>query len=515
MPQGLLPFMYQAESSSVGMTACGGLPLYMDLANAVGLPKIIAKHLNIKAGRRGWKDLQMIMSLIFLNLAGGESVSDLDGLNADEGFAKIIHRIEKHGLNKKERKLLKKRWRKERKRSIPSATAVFEYLHNFHNAEEETKRKTGTAFIPKPNKHLTAMNKINRDVVAFAQKKYPQTTATLDGDATLVETSKEQALYCYKKYKAFQPFNMYWYEQGLLVHSEFRDGNVPAGYEQKRLLEEALENLPAGVMKVRHRSDTAGYKEDLLSYMAEGKNKRFGVIEFAVGVKVYNGFKKAALEIPDKDWHPIYHGKENPVKTDQEWTEVCYVPEWAARKKDAPVYRFVAIREPLARQQELDGLDGAVQQKLPFPVCKFGEKGRYKLFGIVTNRYDLKGNEVVQWYRDRCGDSEAVHAVEKSDLAGGRLPSKRFGSNAAWWAIMILAYNLNAIMQQKILCKKQKVLRFKSIRYGLINLPGRVIEHARQLIIKVSGKHPSFDLLLNARKRIAELAHPPPRYARV
>lgn len=515
MPQGLLPFTYQAESDSVGMTARGGLPLYMDLAIAIGLPKIVAKHLNIKTNRRGWKDLQMIVSLILLNLSGGESVSDLDVLNADEGFAKIIQRIETHGLNKKERKILKKRWRKERKRSIPSATAEFEYLYNFHNAEEEAKRKSGTAFIPKPNEHLTALNKINRDMIAYLQKKYPQTIATLDGDATLVETSKKQALHCYKKYKAYQPFNVYWNEQGLLLHSEFRDGNVPAGYEQKRLLEEALENLPSGVIKVLHRSDTAGYQEDLLRYMAEGENKRFGVIEFAVGIRIHEVFKKAALEIPDKDWHPVYNGKENPIRTNQEWAEVCYVPEWAARKKDGPVYRFIAIREPLARQQELEGLEGAVQQKLPFPVCEFGKKGSYKLFGIVTNRYDLKGNELIQWYRDRCGDSEAVHAVEKSDLAGGRLPSKYFGLNAAWWAIMILAYNLNAIMQQKILCRKQKVSRFKSTRFGLINLPGRVIKHAKQLIIKVSGKHPSFELLLKARKRILELVHPPPRYAHV
>jgi len=32
----------------------------------------------------------------------------------------------------------------------------------------------------------------------------------------------------------------------------------------------------------------------------------------------------------------------------------------------------------------------------------------------------------------------------KTDLAGGRLPSGRFGANAAWWALMIPAHNLNA-----------------------------------------------------------------------
>ena len=35
----------------------------------------------------------------------------------------------------------------------------------------------------------------------------------------------------------------------------------------------------------------------------------------------------------------------------------------------------------------------------------------------------------------------------KDDLAGGRLPSGLFGANAAWWAIMVLAHNLNALMK--------------------------------------------------------------------
>jgi len=36
----------------------------------------------------------------------------------------------------------------------------------------------------------------------------------------------------------------------------------------------------------------------------------------------------------------------------------------------------------------------------------------------------------------RCGKSEEAHATMKADLAGGRLPSGKFGANAAWWAIV-------------------------------------------------------------------------------
>ena len=73
-----------------------------------------------------------------------------------------------------------------------------------------------------------------------------QAQATLDMDATLIETNKRQAKHCYKKYKAYQPLTTYWSEADLVVHSEFRDGNVPAGYEQLRVLRESLEYLPDG-----------------------------------------------------------------------------------------------------------------------------------------------------------------------------------------------------------------------------------------------------------------------------
>jgi len=54
------------------------------------------------------------------------------------------------------------------------------------------------------------------------------------------------------------------------------------------------------------RSDNAGYQQELLIYCAEGRNERFGVIEFAVGVDVTPSFKDAVTEVPDSDWQPLY-----------------------------------------------------------------------------------------------------------------------------------------------------------------------------------------------------------------
>jgi Transposase DDE domain group 1 len=144
----------------------------------------------------------------------------------------------------------------------------------------------GTAFIPPVTEPLRCLWRVNQALLDLIQMHLPARAATLDMDATLIETHKRDALPCYKGFKAYQPLNCWWAEQGVMLYSEFRDGNVPAGYEQRRVLQASLAHLPASVTKLSLRSDTAGYQEELLLYCGEGKDPRFGVIEFAIGADV-------------------------------------------------------------------------------------------------------------------------------------------------------------------------------------------------------------------------------------
>jgi len=504
MPQGVLPFQYQDQNRVAGLTALAGLPAYLDLAQAAGLRDSICRHLTVCTDKaQGWSDHQIVMALILLNLAGGDCVADLEKLEADEGLCQVMRKVEHYGLPRKERRSLGRRWRKERRRAFVSVSPVFRYLAAFHDPEQEVKRQVHRAFIPKANKNLQALGKVNWDFLAFVQSRSPQSQATLDMDATLIGSEKNQALWCYQKYKAYQPLNVYWFEQDQVILSEFRDGNVPAGHQQLRLLQESLQNLPKGVEKVSVRSDTAGYQQELLRYCAEGRNERFGTIEFAIGANVTQSFRQAVREVEEDQWFPILRTESDgrQHETGQQWAEVCYVPNWAGVSKNGPGYRYIATRKLLHEQLELPGCETAED---PDQVqAHSGE--RYKVYGIITNR-DIGGNELIQWYRERCGKSEEVHAVMKDDLAGGKLPSGDFGENAAWWGIMILALNLNAAMKHLVLPTSWRRKRFKAVRFGLINLAGQVRKRSRQLQILISPKQPAYSLLLQIRKRIAQLA---------
>ena len=418
MTQPLPCCQYLPDESNRKLTRFGGLPLFIDMAIKSGLTGKIAKTLNTKS--QGWNDLQIILSLMLLNIAGGDCVDDIERLEQDAGFATVIQSLATHGMTRKERRAFEKRWRKGKERALPSPSVLRRYLEQFHNAEEEEKRIIGKAFIPADNIELASLKELNTVLIHFLQNQLFSEVATIDQDATLSATNKKSALFCYKNFKSYQPLNTYWSEHGVLLRSEFRDG------------------------------------------------------------------------------------------TEQEWAEINFVTNWSSYKKSNPNYRYLAVREKMVDQQELDLGDSQPEQKeLPFQTIDV-TGGKYKLHGIVTNR-KISGNDLINWHRERCGASEKVHSVIKSELAGGQFPSKYFGANAAWWQIMLIAFNLNILMKKLVLPEALQKKALKGLRFHLINLPGLVIYHARKLFIKLGGGIEVFDFVSSISKKIMVLGYGPPR----
>lgn len=131
-------------------------------------------------------------------------MDDLKIVEADEGFCAILKKSEMHDLKRKVCRAIERRWRKEKKRSVPSPSAVFRYLSEFHDAEQEKIRlRTDVkAFILKHS--VSYINYKQGPVRRVEESEGPQKTAILDMDATLAETTKKQALYCCKGFKSYQ-----------------------------------------------------------------------------------------------------------------------------------------------------------------------------------------------------------------------------------------------------------------------------------------------------------------------
>ena len=318
MTQGILSFKYEEEKKNFGTTALSGVLVFLDLLYKMGFLNIVENNLSAKEGKQGWSDYSFLISIILLNLCGGDCVNDINILESDTGLRRLRRIFKKLNLQKttcrrssrssrsSHQKAIRQQSPNAEENTFPSSTSIFRYLDLFHSESEEEYRLQNKAFIPLPNENLLGLSRINKEMLKFSQLNNPEKVATIDMDATIIKSQKKQAQYSYKRYKGYQPFNAYWFEQDLIIHTEFRDGNVPAGYQQKRVLSEALSYLPSGVEKVYLRSDTAGYQHELLKYCEQGENERFGRIEFAISCDVTLEFKREVFKVCELEWHPIY-----------------------------------------------------------------------------------------------------------------------------------------------------------------------------------------------------------------
>lgn len=497
----MLPYQYVEEPTAAPVTGYAGLFPYLDLACVLGVLAAVDEKVKV-CGEQGWRDRQHVLALVLLNLAGGECIEDIRLLEADGGLCRMVREAEKYGLSRPERRELQRRFRKGRERAFPSPTRLYEWLDEFHDPSQEQHRVEGKAFIPARNAHLRGLEEVNAALVAGVQRHALASEATLDIDATLQETHKREALLCYQGYRAYQPVNVYWAQTGLLVRSEFRDGNVPAGHEVLRILKESLAALPGGIEKVRVRMDSAGYQHEVLRFCATGDEGRRPVIEFTVSNDMTAEFREAARRVAEAEWKPLARKRGEAA---QQWAEVVYVPNAIAHSKDFPEYRYLAIREEL-EQGELPGMEESQQVELPFAAVVMGKR-TYRLRGMVTNR-EGDGAALIRWHYLRCGKSEEAHAMLKRELAGGRFPSGKFGANGAWWALVVLAYNLHMALGRLALPDKLKGKRLKAIRFSLITLPGRVVERGRQLFVRLARGHPALGWLVEMRRKLARLAAP-------
>ena len=265
-----------------------------------------------------------------------------------------------------------------------------------------------------------------------------------------------------------------------------------------------LSYVPAGVEKINLRSDSAGYQIELLSYCCEGKNERFGVIDFTISCPVTKGFRQAAQSIPASEWKPVTEernlkGMKARKKTSQEYATIPYVPQWAGYSKSTPEYRYIAVREKFRGKLTPQSSEGQllIPEMLEDMEAEHPEVKKlhltemagdvYKIFGIVTNMIEKDGGELVSWHHERCGKSEELHRILKNEMAGGHIASRKFGANAAWWNTAVLAQSLLSLFKHYFLPEECRKSRPKALRFRFILTFGRIVRHARRAVLKIQA----------------------------
>lgn len=434
---GRLPYELDTKIDDTLTTAYAGTPLVVELFRATGGAKTADEKLRRKERNKGLSPSEMLESFFVLWAAGGERCEDFERLREDEALETLVG----HGF--------------------PAPQTARDFLEGFEEEDLPLWFDGDKAKIREESRGLRGLGEVNREVIRFLQEKCPEKTATLDVDATIVESTKRAAKMTYEGVKGYQPVSVLWSEQDLILHEEFRDGNVPAGAGNCHVIEESLKMLPEDVHEFHLRGDSALYEDKTMALCEERG------IGYVISADMSPELYEAIRALPEGDWR-IDAEDSDAVR---EWAEVVYVPsERGSCHKDTPcVRRFLAIRV-VKRQGRL-----------------FADGSDRRHFAVVTNR-EGAGLELIRWHRLKAGTVEHTHDEVLNDLAGWTLPSQKFGANAAWYRMNSILYNLLSAMKKAALPKEYRDARPKRLRFLLFNVVGRVIQHARETLCRVKAE---------------------------
>ena len=436
--QAKTPFVLDPRPLEEAASPHAGVLATSRVFRSLGLPDLIAANLRLRQRQRGFDESQMIETILLLQTIGGDCPEDVPLLAQDPCLER--------GLGYRP----------------PKATALRGFLNRFHDEQLEAlrpPREVQKSFIVPSSEAVQGLQNILAGTVrrmarCYAEQGQAQRIATIDQDATIIESHKAAAQAHYEGGRGYQPMVAVWAEADLVVADEFRDGNVPAKQDPLGCAQMAFAALPGDVIGRYFRGDSACHESGLLDWLKDPQRAQEpgGAIEFAVSAVMSAELATAVRAVVETGWKTF--GTEADG-TQRQWAEVTFVPGEKSEHKGSRPLRYVGLR--LLKAQGVLFADGSDRH----------------YHAVVTNR-TLEGGRLLDWHREKAGTVEHVHDEVKNWLGGGHLPSQHFASNAAWFKLALLTYNLASATRGLCFAPPERTVRMKKYRLLLIHLAGRM-----------------------------------------
>ena len=432
------PFVLDPRPLHEATSPHAGLLSISRAFRALGLPDLIAANLPLRKRQRGFSEAQLIESIVLLQTVGGECPEDIHLLARDGCLER--------GLGYRP----------------PKATAVREFLERFHDPALETlrpERAVQKSFIFPSSAPVAALQQVQSGLVRriaklYAKQGQPQRLATIDQDATILESHKQAAYWHYEEGRGYQPMVAVWAEADLVVADEFRDGNVPAKQDPLTCAKLAFAALPETITHRFFRGDSACHESGLLDWLKHPDRaaEPGGRIGFAVSAVLSAPLAAALRKVAEADWKTFGQEQDGTLR---QWAEVDFVHGDKSEHKESQPLRYVGLR--LLKPQGV----------------LFGDQSDRHFHAVVTNE-QTDGGRLLDWHREKAGTVEHTHDEVKNELGGGHVPSQRFGVNSAWFKLALLSYNLVSAIKGLCLGEPERTARLKRFRLLVIHVAGRM-----------------------------------------
>ena len=129
------------------------------------------------------------------------------------------------------------------------------------------------------------------------------------------------------------------------------------------------------------------------------------------------------------------------------------------------------------------------------------ETERYGYHAVASNREESAA-EVI-WKHNGRGQSENWHKELKLDVGMEQLPCGQREANALYFAIGVLAYNLAQLLKRQVLPESYRTATLATLRWKVYRLAGKLVRHARGLILQIKADTEKWRMLQFARRQCA------------
>ena len=336
---------------------------------------------------------------------------------------------------------------------------------------------------------------------------------TIDLDTTDVEVygrKKRGVAYNHQGQRVGRPHVATWAEAEIVLAADLGDGTDDPRATAPDLLRRALASLPERARasgRVAVRAD-AGYFAGALARVAHEAH-----IGFAIGAKRIAPLWRLLAGIAEDDWHDA---------TGMDGAQVAvaeYCPDWWPANTALLVRRVLldpaqVSADPRSRRRRTLHPD---QRALPFP--ELASAGAIYAYSFILTNLDVsspdKAIAVEHWYRHRT-TVENIFRDSKLGAALRHLPSGYPQVNLAWmWGALLAASMAAWLHQLTARTVGEDIMHGHGVRGGkamiatlrwrLIAVPGRLIRHARHLILRLPPGH---GLLPEVLARLRDLPAP-------
>jgi hypothetical protein len=266
---------------------------------------------------------------------------------------------------------------------------------------------------------------------------------------------------------SYMPLLCFEGQTGDVIAGSYQPGNTHPIMAAEQILGEVFAKLPGGAGQVRIRGDAAFFGH-----------------RFVESVEAKKGYYAIVSKLPKPLRNKLGGIRYRRVSRGVSAGEFKYQPEgWKNRK------RFVVIRRPIPEEP-------SAQLHL-FQV----EGYTYQVF--VTNMA-LKPLNLWRFYNQR-STAELIIRELKDAYALGKIPSKDFAANEAFFHIVLLAYNLLSWFKRLCAPPRWQRATLPTLRQKLLFVPAQFVRPGGTPTLRIAPGFTRPDDFIDVMKRITKI----------